>query len=106
MFYGSKTIAAAVNRVANGESITSVARSIGANRETVSRWCADADVIPDRAYVRWSPADERTFAELWDGGVTYREMAERMGRTVQSLVTYARKHRERFPPRPRGRRRG
>ena len=106
MFYGSKTIAAAVNRVRGGESITSVARSIGANRETVSRWCADADVIPDRAYVRWSAADERTFAELWDGGVTYREMAERMGRTVQSLVTYARKHRERFPPRPRGRRRG
>ena len=103
MFYGSKTISSAVNRVRDGESIASVARSIGANRETVSRWCADADVIPDRAYVRWSPADERTFARLWDSGMTFREMGERMGRSVQSLVTYAKNHRERYPPRPRGR---
>jgi DNA-binding CsgD family transcriptional regulator len=100
--YGSKTISAAVERVRCGESIAKVARSIGANRETVSRWCADADVIPARAYTRWSPADEREFARLWDSGMTYREMGERMGRSVQSLVTYARNHRERFPTRPRG----
>lgn len=102
MFYGSKTISSAVNRVRDGESIASVSRSIGANRGTVAKWCADADVIPERAYTRWSPADERTFARLWDSGMTYREMGERMGRSVQSLVTYARKHRERFPPRPFG----
>ncbi len=102
MFYGSKTIAAAVERVCSGESIASVARSIGANRNTVAKWCADAGVVPERAYVRWSAADERTFARLWDSGMTYREMGERMGRSVQSLVTYARNHRERFPPRPRG----
>lgn len=102
MFYGSKTISSAVNRVRDGESIASVARSIGANRNTVAKWCADGGVIPGRAYVRWSDEDERTFARLWDSGMTYREMGERMGRSVQSLVTYARKHRERYPPRPRG----
>ena len=102
MFYGSKTIAAAVDRVRGGESIAKVARSIGANRNTVAKWCADAGVIPARAYTRWSPEDERTFAQLWDSGMTFREMAERMGRSVQSLVTYAKNNRERFPPRPRG----
>lgn len=106
MFYGSKTISDAVNRVANGESIASVSRSIGANRGTVAKWCADGGVIPERAYVRWSADDEREFARLWDSGMTFREMGERMGRSVQSLVTYARNHRERYPPRPRGRRRG
>ena len=102
MGYGSKTVADAVNRVRGGETIASVAHSIGANRDTVSKWCADAGVIPDRAYTRWSAADEREFARLWDSGMTYREMGERMGRSVQSLVTYARNHRERYPPRPRG----
>ena len=102
MFYGSKTISAAVNRVANGESIASVSRSIGANRGTVAKWCADLDVIPERAYVKWSTEEEQTFARLWDSGMTYREMGERMGRSVQSLVTYAKNHRERFPPRPFG----
>ena len=100
--YGSKTISAAVGRVRDGEDMKAVARSIGVDRMTVARWCANAGVVPAKSYRRWSDADERTFAELWDSGMTYREIGERMGRTAKAMTAYASKNRERFPKRPFG----
>lgn len=61
--------------------------------------------IPTNSYRKWTEEHVEEFERLWNAGVPIREMCARLGRSRSALVAYAYLHRDRFPARPRGRRR-
>lgn len=69
---------------------------------------AHAGLITGRAIgtaigTAWTDADAARLRLLWAERVTKADIAEKMGRTEQSIATYVKRHRADFPPRPHGR---
>ena len=97
--YGSKTIAAAVNRVRDGESIADVSRDTGISESAISAWCRTAGVKSTHTYVHWTTDEIHTVQRMWAEGASHEDIAATLGRTVPSVEGFARKHRDVCPPR-------
>jgi hypothetical protein len=65
----------------------------------------DAATVPANSYRKWTEDMTAAFERMWNAGATFDAMCAHLGRSRSALVAYAYLHRDRFPARPRGRRR-